>query len=131
MRYHDDQMPKPLTSLSEHQNQRHTTQQSVRRKPTAEQNRALEILAHATEYLIDEGLLCGDTINLNVTEAVQLLSQASRSAYLACAEATGTGLTRRGSEPHIRWKWMPAAPFMVPLFRDPTASSKLQGSERA
>ena len=125
MRDREDTTPNPLTSLSAHQFHRQSQAQPAKRKPSAEQSRALEMLAHASEYLIDEGLLCGDTIDLNVTEAVQLLSYASRSAYLACTEVPCAGVTRRGGAPLVRWQWIPAAPFLVPVFRDHASPGQL------
>ncbi len=126
MRKHNDIMPNPLTSLSELQVSRQAARRPSRRQPTPEQSKALETLAHAVEYLIDEGLLCGEMIDLNVTEAVHLLSQASRSAYLACDEAPQTISKHRCDDSHVRWKWMPSPPFMVPLFRDPRTGSQGQ-----
>jgi len=60
----------------------------IRRRITPEAGKALEILAHALEYLTDEfavsgvaGASLGDRV-----EAIELLKSLNRRIYLECAE---------------------------------------------
>ena len=110
----------PFSSLSRLQRSQQTARPMLRRRPTPEQGRALETLGHAVEYLIDEGLLCGETIDVGVTEALHLLSSASRALYLSCAESA-PAQDQQEKDAHIRWRWIPSAPFMLPMFRTPSA----------
>jgi hypothetical protein len=59
------------------------------RRIDRESGRALEILAHAIEYLADEYVHHGGRLKSNDGEiqAMQLLMAANRSIYLACPEA--------------------------------------------
>ncbi len=61
----------------------------IRRRPTPQSGRALEILGHAIEYLADEYAVdpCskGPLGNLDPRiEAIQLLKKLNRQIYLAC-----------------------------------------------
>jgi sulfur carrier protein len=52
------------------------------RRLTATQGRALEILGHAIEYLVDSRLACADEFcSPAAQEAIQLLSRANREVY--------------------------------------------------
>jgi hypothetical protein len=57
------------------------------RRPTATQGRAIEILGHAIEYLVDSRLASADEFcSPAAQEAIQLLSRANREVYLTAAE---------------------------------------------
>ncbi len=59
----------------------------VRRRGTQEQGRALELLGHSIEYLVDSRLFTADeTEARNDREAVQLLMRMSRGVFAECAE---------------------------------------------
>jgi hypothetical protein len=65
------------------------TTAAIRRRPTPESGRALEILGHAIEYLADEYAVDpsskGPLGNLDPRiEAIQLLKKLNRQIYLAC-----------------------------------------------
>jgi hypothetical protein len=68
-------------------------QEPVRlRRPTATQGRAIEILGHAIEYLVDSRLASADEFcSPAAQEAIQLLSRANREVYLAAPEMTSGG----------------------------------------
>jgi hypothetical protein len=55
------------------------------RRPTPTQGRALEILGHAIEYLVDSRLARGGEISQE-HEAIQLLSRVNREIFAACPE---------------------------------------------
>jgi hypothetical protein len=55
----------------------------IRRRPTPEQGRALEMLGHAVEYLVDSGLYRGDQSD---ELAVQMLMRLNREVFAECAE---------------------------------------------
>ncbi len=57
----------------------------IRRRPTLEQGRALEMLGHAVEYLVDSGLYRGGQ-ELSDELAVQTLMRLSREVFAECAE---------------------------------------------
>ena len=65
-----------------------------RRRISQEAGRALEILGHAIEYLIDENVYAADARSLPIgrlgqmgqMEAVQLLMKINRQIYLECPE---------------------------------------------
>jgi hypothetical protein len=62
------------------------------RRPTATQGRAIEILGHAIEYLVDSRLASADEFcSPAAQEAIQLLSRANREVYLAAPEMTSGG----------------------------------------
>jgi len=65
-----------------------TMQEPARlRRPTATQGRAIEILGHAIEYLVDSRLASADEFcSPAAQEAIQLLSRANREVYLAAPE---------------------------------------------
>jgi hypothetical protein len=57
-------------------------EQARPRRLTATQGRALEILGHAIEYLVDTRLACADEFcSPAAQEAIQLLSRANREVY--------------------------------------------------
>ena len=64
-----------------------------RRHISAQAGRALEILAHAIEYLTDEYLNEGGSFSASDPrmEAVQLLIARNRAIYFACSEVPGFG----------------------------------------
>lgn len=113
----DNTQPNPFAALSEFQTAQTQAVGSPRRKPTPEEGAALECLGHAIEYLIDEGLLYRDSVNPDVTEAVQLLSSASRAVYLSCAESPRENRSRAGRGTLVLWKWLPASSSLLPVFR--------------
>lgn len=53
-----------------------------RRRPNPQQGRALEVLGHAIEYLIDNG----GTLSRADMEACSMLNLASRTVFMECAE---------------------------------------------
>jgi hypothetical protein len=65
-----------------------------RRRISHEAGRALEILGHAIDYLIDENVYAADSRTISIgqlgrmgqTEAVQLLMQINRQIYFECPE---------------------------------------------
>ena len=58
----------------------------VRRRPTQQQGRALELLGHAIEYLVDSDLNCGTAGNAVPNEAAQILMRLNREVFADCAE---------------------------------------------
>jgi len=59
----------------------------VTRRPTFEQGRALEILGHAIEYLVDSRLnLIDEPATRADSEATQLLMLRSRQVFTECTE---------------------------------------------
>jgi hypothetical protein len=59
----------------------------VRRRPDMQQGRALEMLGHAIEYLIDSHMfLVNEPHARTEVEAVQILSRCSREVFATCAE---------------------------------------------
>ena len=117
MQQHKHHPLHPLSPLSEFQAAQGLAASRARRRPTPEQGAALECLGHAVEYLVDESLRSGDTIDPGVTEAVHLLSAASRAVYLSCAELPRTKEARAGRTTHVLWKWLPSSPPLLPIFR--------------
>ena len=109
--------PNPLTSLSEFQTAQSLASNRPRRRPTPEQGQALECLGHAVDYLVDESLLAGTSVDADVTEAVHLLSAASRAVYLCCAEIPRESRANAGRTTHVLWKWLPSSPSLLPVFR--------------
>ncbi len=61
-----------------------------RRKISSQAGKALEILGHAIEYLIDEHVHNGGSFRLNepMMETVKMLMAANRSVYYECPEVT-------------------------------------------
>lgn len=117
MQERDNTHPNPFASLSEFQATQSQAAGRPRRRPTPEQGAALECLGHAVEYLIDESLLSGDSIDPNITEAVQLLSAASREVYLSCVETPREARARSGRGALVLWKWLPSSSSLLPVFR--------------
>ena len=109
--------PNPLQSLSEFQSARGRSAHRPSRRPTPEQGQALECLGHAIDYLIDESLLAGGSVATPLTAAVHLLSDARREGYLRCAALPRDSRARSGRTTHLLWKWMPASPSLLPVFR--------------
>ena len=77
---------------------------SVSRRPTVQQGRALEILGHAIEYLIDSRMfLIDEPANKADEQATRILMRLSREVFMECAEAISTRrrlrdwLTRKSS----------------------------------
>ncbi len=74
----------------------------LRRRPNKPQGRALEILGHAIEYLVDQQLHCGSedvsaTIPLRIfplqtgSAAIQILMRLSREVFAECPETGSAG----------------------------------------
>lgn len=60
---------------------------AVRRRPTPEQGRSLEILAHAIEYLVDSDLRDGTRSGcVPVPEAARILMRLNRAVFAECRE---------------------------------------------
>lgn len=60
---------------------------TLRRRPNPEQGRALEILGHAIEYLMDSELHATDkAFSPDITEAAQTLMHQSRRVFADCDE---------------------------------------------
>jgi hypothetical protein len=60
---------------------------AVRRRGNSEQGRALEILGHAVEYLVDSRLFLVDQTQAKAEQdAVQILMRMSRAVFLECPE---------------------------------------------
>lgn len=60
----------------------------VRRRPGRAQGRALEILAHALEYLVDNGFEDGSPAWSESQDAVRLIAEKSRAVFAECPEIT-------------------------------------------
>lgn len=61
--------------------------QIIRRRPNQQQGRALEILGHAIEYLIDSRMFLIDEPHTSAeSDAVKILSRCSREVFNACEE---------------------------------------------
>jgi len=60
-----------------------------RRRPTADQGRALEMLGHAIDYMVDSRMSSDETDSNPFADqdAIRLLSWCSRELYASCAEA--------------------------------------------
>lgn len=76
--------PVPLSPLADRR--RNTRRDEVRRRPGRTQGKALETLAHALEYLVDNGLERGDLGWGETQEAVQLIAEKSRAVFAGCPE---------------------------------------------
>ena len=86
----------------ENQEREFRRSRAVRRRPTPEQGRALEMLGHAVEYVVDSRLyLPAGGAELSDELAVQLLMRLSREVFAECAQVVP--LRRR-----LRWiaRWM-------------------------
>ncbi len=57
----------------------------VARRRTREQGRALELLGHAVEYLLDDRLFRREADRDGYMSAVLILSEASRRVYRSCS----------------------------------------------
>ncbi len=60
----------------------------VRRRPERSQGKALEALAHAIEYLVDNAETSGCLPSAATMEAVELLAEKSRAVFAECAVIT-------------------------------------------
>lgn len=70
----------------------HTGVRTRRRRIGASAGRALEILGHSIEYLIDESARDGSlAAHGGNTEAIQLLMRLNREIYFACPEIPSFG----------------------------------------
>ena len=59
---------------------------TVRRRANMQQGKALEVLGHAIEYLVDSRMfLVGDPRMLVEADAVRVLSRCSRELFTSCA----------------------------------------------
>ncbi|HWZ50744.1 MAG TPA: hypothetical protein VNW54_04695 [Granulicella sp.] len=62
------------------------------RRPTPAQGRALEILGHAIEYLVDSRLASAGVLSrTDEQEAIKLLSRLNREIFAECPEILPTG----------------------------------------
>ncbi len=60
---------------------------SARRRASVEQGRALEVLGHAVEYLVDSRMfMLGEHNRAAETEGVQILMRQSRTVFAECRE---------------------------------------------
>jgi hypothetical protein len=65
--------------------------QVLRRRPTAQQGRSLELLGHAIEYLVDSQLCLNHAAHPNdQAEAAQILMRLSREVFAECREVAPT-----------------------------------------
>ncbi len=72
----------------------------VRRRGNMEQGKALELLGHSVEYLVDSRLFTKDEVEArNDREAVQILMRLSRAVFAECPEVIS--VRRRLT----RWYW--------------------------
>ena len=117
MPQNDQKTTNPLTSLSDFQTAQNLAAGRPRRRPNPEQGQALESLGHAIDYLVDEALLAENALNADVTDAVHLLSSASRAVYLACAETPRDNQARAARNTLVLWKWLPDSTSLLPVFR--------------
>jgi hypothetical protein len=70
----------------------HPVQRPPLRRPTPEQGRALEILGHAIEYLVDSRLASGGVLSsTDEQETIQLLSRVNREIFAECPEILPIG----------------------------------------
>jgi hypothetical protein len=68
----------------------------VRRRANMQQGKALEILGHAIEYLVDSRMfLVGDPGMLLEAHAVRVLSRCSRELFASCTEVVPVGVRLR------------------------------------
>lgn len=66
---------------------KNTAPRVIRRRPNLEQGRALEILGHAVEYLVDSRMYAmKETAGQGDVDAVQILSRCSREVFSTCSE---------------------------------------------
>ncbi|GAC1414820.1 MAG: hypothetical protein NVSMB62_01380 [Acidobacteriaceae bacterium] len=73
---------------------RRTPLKSVRRRPNRAQGRALEVLAHAIEYLADTELHAGHGVfSGDLLGATEILMERSRTVFAECKEVNGFGQT--------------------------------------
>ncbi len=66
----------------------------IRRRPTLQQGRALELLGHAVEYLVDSRLYLGES-DASDQLAVQTLMRLNREVFAECAEVAPKGRLRQ------------------------------------
>jgi hypothetical protein len=62
----------------------------IRRRPTPQQGRALELLGHALEYLVDSRLYLTES-DVSDNLAVQTLMRLNREVFAECAEVVPIG----------------------------------------
>ncbi len=83
---------------------------AIRRRPTREQGRALEIVGHAIEYLVDSRMFVGEHPSSRADhEASRILMEASRSVFSECAEIVPVARRVR----RMVAGWIPAGGFGV------------------
>ena len=58
----------------------------VRRRPDKNQAQALEVLAHALEYLVDEALRTGRPVSVATMDALDILAEKNRLVFAECPE---------------------------------------------
>jgi len=76
--------PAALSPLADRR--RYIRANEVRRRPDKMQARALEVLAHALEYLVDSSVQAGRPASAGTMEAVELLAKKSRAVFAECPE---------------------------------------------
>lgn len=94
----------------------------VRRRPGKTQGKALEILAHALEYLVDSGYDQGNLGSPEAQEAVQLIAQKSRAVFAECPEIVSWSQRFTRSLPRF---------LTLPAIDDPCIASRMHRSSDA
>src|SRR5437879_1911678 len=94
----------PLPSIALGRNAAQSSTALPLRRPTASQGRAIEMLGHAIEYLVDSRLGCWEEFSSPaIQEAIQLLSRANRDVFAASPEVKPAGgRIRRWLMGHLR-----------------------------
>ncbi len=76
--------PLDLSPLADRR--KHKRINEVRRRPAKAQARALDLLAHALEYLVDSTINSCHPASAAIMQAVELLAQKSRAVFAECPE---------------------------------------------
>lgn len=81
-------VPEQLLSGDFAHSRRKPVQAVVRRRPTPQQGRSIEILAHAIEYLVDSDLkeAAQSAYARPLSEAAQILMRLNREVFAECKE---------------------------------------------
>jgi len=94
----------------------------VRRRPGTTQGKALEILAHALEYLVDSGYEHGNPGFPEIQDAVQIIAQKSRVVFAECPEIISWSQRFTRSLPRF---------LTLPAIDDPCTASRMHRSSDA
>lgn len=90
------QMPKNVRFLAVTSKRSPLLFMPERRRPTAEQGRALEMLGHALDYLVDSRMASEEEGSpLADQDAVRLISWCSRELFAACPEVPHVAVRMR------------------------------------